>query len=202
MFYIPVLLFYIFPPFLAYTVNTYLITLAAFFGMYLLSSRFLIRDDNTPIISVAVAVCVACLPTYFSYGLSVVGIPLLTYALLTIYFKQARFIHWLIIVIFPFYSVLALSGVMILMTLGVFFVWDAYYFKRCHRPLFYAICLLTILYSLIDYQLFYAMLVSHDFNSIRSLWPNKGLSLSDSFEKGKIYLFLVNIMQQVFIQNY
>ena len=87
MFYIPALLFYLLPAFFAYAVNAFLVNIIAYIGMYQLGLRYLTWGKYNQLISAGSALCFSLLPTYHVYGVSIVGIPLLSYAILNIYKK-------------------------------------------------------------------------------------------------------------------
>lgn len=102
------LLYVIFSPFYAFLINQYLLSLAAFIGMYLLCNYLL---QNKPV-SFCTAVLFAYLPIFSVYGLSVTGAPLLLYALLKLYEnkKQKRLLYYGIVVLYCFSSAFHLTG--------------------------------------------------------------------------------------------
>jgi hypothetical protein len=96
-------LFYFFEPFAAYTINQTLIRLIAFIGMYLLLNRYVfqIKQKNY---SSAISLLYALLPFYSSAGLSVAGLPLITYVFLNLRYGKDNRNDWVILFFFPFYS--------------------------------------------------------------------------------------------------
>ncbi len=67
------LLFYWFPPVYAYLINYILINLIAFFGMYLLLSKYLLKDvgEMRRILSAMLAFTFTLLPSYTIYGMAI-----------------------------------------------------------------------------------------------------------------------------------
>ena len=88
MFYIPSVLFYLFESNLAYSINAYLFWLPMS-GMYRLINDYLLKNHDSSFIALGVSLYFAILPTYYVYGISVVGIPLLCVAILNFYYKES-----------------------------------------------------------------------------------------------------------------
>jgi len=105
------LLFYLFDPFKAYIINDIIVHLVAFIGFYLLLEKHILSEKNDNLIIFGVSLCFAFLPFYSTYGLSIAGMPLLVYALLNLRKSTGSISDYLIILIFPFYSSLILTGI-------------------------------------------------------------------------------------------
>jgi hypothetical protein len=154
-------LFMIFPPFTAYALNDLLMRLVALLGMVLLLKKFIIKpqEDEHHWIIIGAAVCFAFLPFYPAGGISIAGIPLLLYSFLEIQEHKGKFIHFLIIFIFPFYSKLALAGVFIAAGLFILWVIDWARNRKINVPYLGGLALLTVTYCFTHFHLVYSFLV-------------------------------------------
>lgn len=109
-----VVLFHAFDPFVAYVVNALVVRFIAFTGMLVLLRRHLLPEPEGRGASVALALLFALLPFYSLYGVSVAGQPLLLSAYVNVMKQRSRWWDWLMIGLFPFYSLLYMSGLFIL----------------------------------------------------------------------------------------
>lgn len=101
------LIFYlIFKPFTAFIINYIFVAIIAFAGMYLLLNKLI----NNKWIAFIVGIMFSQLPFYSVYGLSVMGQPLLFYALLCIINNERPWKSYIITVVFAFFSSLVLVG--------------------------------------------------------------------------------------------
>ncbi|MCB2263496.1 MAG: DUF6044 family protein [Candidatus Thiosymbion ectosymbiont of Robbea hypermnestra] len=161
-----VLLYALFGPYGAYVVNRMLITLVGFFGMYLLLRRHLAPGEPNRVIQVGGALCFALLPFWPFGGLSIAGIPLVLYAFLNIRGGLYHGHDWLILLLFPFYSNLALSGFFLLLALGLLWLWDLTR-RRASAGALLALLLLSVGYLFTHYRLLLNFLVDTAFVSHR-----------------------------------
>ena len=153
-------LFMIFPPFTAYAINDLLMRLVAILGMVLLLKKYIIMPNvqEHHWIIIGTAACFALLPFYPAGGLSIAGIPLLLYCFLEIQEHKGKFIHFLFIFIFPFYSKLALAGVFIAISLFILWVIDGVRNRKINLPYLGGLALLTITYCFTHFHLVYSFL--------------------------------------------
>jgi hypothetical protein len=153
-------LFMIFPPFTAYAINDLLMRLVAILGMVLLLKKYIIMPNvqEHHWIIIGAAACFALLPFYPAGGLSIAGIPLLLYCFLEIQEHKGKFIHFLFIFIFPFYSKLALAGVFIAISLFILWVIDGVRNRKINLPYLGGLALLTITYCFTHFHLVYSFL--------------------------------------------
>lgn len=165
-------LFLVFSPFTAYSINHVLVHVSAFIGMYLLLERHLKKREGVDkFIAVGVAFCFAVLPFYSIYGLSIAGQPLLLFVFLNIISKKAASIlDYLIILLFPFYSSLVLSGIFIVSALGIWFIADWVRNRKLNTHFALGILLLGFTYLVVEYNLLDSMFVSETFVSHRIEW--------------------------------
>lgn len=161
-------LFQIFEPYTAYIVNLTMMHLFAFIGMYLLLARCLLPHKDSMFITVGVALAFALLPFWPSGGLSIAGMPLLIYAFLNIRNNQWSIIDWVIVGLIPLYSSFALTGFFVLVALSLFWLYDLLHTRKPNHSFFLAICLLCLMYCLVEYRLIYSMFFDTGYISIRT----------------------------------
>lgn len=109
-------LFYFFPPFYAYTFSFILIKIFAFLGVFLLSSRYILKDfkEHNILLSSILAFTYVLLPLDIIFGMAILGLPLLIYCILNILNKKHLLLSFAFVVIYPFYSSLVLGGYAVL----------------------------------------------------------------------------------------
>lgn len=110
-----VLFYFFFSPFWAFLLNQYLVLLIAFLGMYLLGNK-VVNDKR---IAFVVAGLFAFLPFFSVYGLSVAGLPMLAYAVLSLYRGEKKIRYYTAIVAYCFASSFVLIGFAVI---GVLFL--------------------------------------------------------------------------------
>jgi hypothetical protein len=104
-------------PFTAFALSDFVVHFVAFFGMYLLLSKWLLKTGSLAIV-VSVALLFALVPQYPYYGIGIAGQPLLIYSFLNIKHRRSRKLDWLIVGLFPFYSVFTQIGVFLIGVIG------------------------------------------------------------------------------------
>jgi hypothetical protein len=104
-------------------------SVVAFVGMYLLLKKTTghIAKSNVIIVSVSL---LYCLLPFWSFTMSVAGLPIVFFAFLNLRSNNFRWYNWVIICLFPFYSSLVLSGFFLGVILGVIFLLDVIRTKR------------------------------------------------------------------------
>ncbi len=103
-------LYYTFPSFWAYVINSIIVRLIGFTSMLLLIRDYLVKDDNS-IVLCFLSLAFATLPIYGIYGLTVMGQPLTLWAFLNLIHKRHLAVSFFILCFIPFYSHIALFGV-------------------------------------------------------------------------------------------
>jgi hypothetical protein len=161
-------LFMIFPPFMAYALNELLVRLIAFLGMVLLLRKYVFKgeDPENRWIVMGVSLCFSFLLFYPAGGISTAGIPLLLYAFLNILRREEKISDFLIILIFPFYSKLALAGFFIAAALFILMVIDNIKKKKINLPYIGGLALLTVTYLFTHFHLVYSF-IDPTFTSFR-----------------------------------
>jgi len=172
------LLFLVIPSFWAYVINIGLIRIIGFTGMYLLTKDHLIKGGNIKIL-IGLAALFSIIPLYPIYGLSVMGQPLLLWCFLNLNKNPGKFINWLVILIFPFYSHFALIAPFILIALMGYGVYKlAAKDKTINKYYFIGIVLLFICFIAANFITIKCMLFPNGYISHRSVWLVKQGSFS------------------------
>ena len=161
-----------FGPIYGYAFNQLFMRLVAYIGLYLLLSKYILlqyhlKRTTLYTLSACVALSFAYLPFWPSGGLSVAGLPLLTYALLNIFFKKYDWKDWIIVVLLPFYSSFILVYFFYLGFAYLFWLTMAIKDKKLHGTFLLAITIMTALYLIVNYRLVLNMLMPSDYISHR-----------------------------------
>jgi hypothetical protein len=151
----------------AYVINRILMAVIGFIGMYLLLKKHIVPGKDLNIVYFGVAICYALLPFWPFGGMSVAGIPLVVYAFLNIRQYDYRFINWIILIIFPFYSSLVLAGFFLLVVLSLIWAYD-FFTRKANWVYFGALFLVSLLYVFVEYRLFLSFLFDSNFISHRT----------------------------------
>ncbi|MCH8902303.1 MAG: hypothetical protein IIA45_00065 [Bacteroidetes bacterium] len=174
--------FKIFGLFYGYIFNKLIMCLIAFVGMFSLLKKIIQPKDSYPFILVGVSLVFALLP-FWSFTLSVCGLPLALYAFLNIRDREKHPISWLIIILFPFYSSLILSGVFFIGILILILGYDIYKNKTFNIPLFLGIGVFSLLYVVSHYPIFYSFLSDSALISHRVEMNRPELNLAKSYNE-------------------
>jgi len=175
---IMILLFSAFGVFYGYVVNQLLIKIIAFAGMYLFLRHHVFNEkyeENSAIVILS-SLCFSLIPFYPTGSGSVAGIPLILYAfsniLVTYRFKAVDLI---IIILFPFYSSLILSGFFVVIAVTAAGVVIAIKQKRINYSLILSLIIISSAYLIREYRLVLYSL-SHQFVTHRILFNPGELS--------------------------
>ncbi|WP_286336522.1 DUF6044 family protein [Hydrogenimonas cancrithermarum] len=161
-----------FGPIYGYALNQLFMRLTAYIGMYLLLKRYLLEGWNVEryyiyIISSGVSLTFSLLPFWPSGGLSVAGLPLVTYLFLNILNDKDKWYDWLILCLIPFYTSFVLVYFFYLMLASFAWVYMVMKYKKFYTKFLVAISLMTIIYLIVNYRLVTGMLLPSDFVSHR-----------------------------------
>ena len=209
------LLFYFFEPFNAFVIDQILIRLIGFYGMYLLLDRYVFYSKSKHFSS-AVALMYSLLPFYPLVGLSVAGLPLISYVFLNIRGQKNNKLDWLILTLFPFYSSFVFS--IFFLILIIFFIWLFDVFKKkASKQFTLAIFSFSILCLLVNYRLldlfifgFGEDFITHraDFKSsgngngiIRSILISAHHFLFGHYHASSLHILFVPVVSFVFLLN-
>ncbi len=173
-FYLHNLLNRVMTPFGAYLTNQVILRVAALLGMYLLLGS-IIGAKRDPFLIALAAISFALLPFYVRAGLSVAGLPLTLYALLAVIRREDRALHWAILVLMPFATVLFAAPVFFWVLAAAAWLVDLVRHRRPHWRWLSAMVLAAAMHLICEYRLIVMLLdlnyISHriDFNpSLRS----------------------------------
>ncbi|MFC1848888.1 DUF6044 family protein [candidate division CSSED10-310 bacterium] len=195
-------LFMVLPPFVAYVLHLLVMRLVAFWGMLLFLKTWVFPDQDNRWIIAGVALCFALLPFYPAGGLSIAGLPLLLLAFFNLRASPVSRWNYLYIVVYPFYSKLALSGFFIVLVLFGLFLSDWFRSKRFSLPFFLGLATITLAYIFTHFHLVYSLL-NPDFVSFREELRTGVSDTATCFKNTlhNIALDRVNVVgtQQVFI---
>lgn len=172
--------FSLFGMYWGYILNKLIMSLVAFIGMFYLLKKYLTPQSPDWLVW-GVALLFAILP-FWSFTLSVSGLPIVSYAFLGIRAGERRVINWIIIIVFAFYSSLVLSGVFYILVLLLVFIYDWYRTKKVDSLFLIAIGLLGMLYVLSHYPLFYSFIFESDYISHRASFDIKNLNGSQTWD--------------------
>ena len=166
--------------FTAYFLNDLLGRLVGFVGMYLLLSRYVIKEDQYKnIISLIVSVCFSVAGYFPVYGsFSIMGQPLLFYAFLNLKNEKHLIGSFLTIVLVIFNSSFVLVGFFEGIFLFIYYLYLIFKEKRKYIYFFFGFILLTIFYIVQDLPVFLHFLTSQ-LPSHRSEFQLYDVSISD-----------------------
>lgn len=166
---ISVLFFKLFPPFIAYFLNDLFGRLIGLIGMILLMKDYIVKTGcckNTVIVFVSIIFCF--IGTYVIYsGLTVLGQPLLLWLMWNLYEGKYKWWYFVLIPVYALTSSLTLSGVFILIMLGVWWFLGGIKDKKKRIPFLVSILLLLLAYVVVEnkifYNFFFSTEISHRF---------------------------------------
>lgn len=161
-------LYVLFEPFTAYAINEMLMHFIAFFGMYLLLRKHVIKAEEDKLIATGVAITFSFLPFLPTSGLSFAGQPLVLYAFLNIRAHMGRKRDWLILFLVPFYSSLVLTFSFFLTAVGILWFIDWMHTKQFNGKFLAAIVFMGCMYLLVEYRLVYGMFIDSGFTPHRA----------------------------------
>ena len=180
----------LFGPLVAYIFERWLLAAVAFFGMFVLLRKYIIPGKKYFFIQAGVALCFSLLPHWPFGGLSVPGLPFLLFAFLNLRSGDKRYYNWLIIVIYPFYSSLILTGFFFMIILLLIFGSDLTRKRKIESRYISAFLLLGCLYVLTHYRIFLTFFVQRNFVShrVEFVQPSYGLVGSTKYLFDRIYI--------------
>ncbi|MCK8523316.1 DUF6044 family protein [Aquimarina sp. D1M17] len=177
--------FKLFGAYYGYVFNKLIMSLVAFFGMFYLLKKLIQPDKKSDsFIITGVSVLFAMLP-FWSFTLSVAGLPIVLYAFLNLKNGSRHSTNWLIIGLFPFYSSLVLSGIFFIVLLLLILVYDFYQNKTINIPFVKGILLISILYGISHFPIIYSFAFNPDYVSHRIETKLPELSFKNAYIRAK-----------------
>ncbi|MVN77294.1 hypothetical protein GO988_13240 [Hymenobacter sp. HMF4947] len=158
-------------PLAAYLVHQVLVRGVGLLAMYWLLRRYGLARPEQRGLAAAVALAWATLPLYSIYGLTVLGQPALLRAALNLRRGPGRWHDWLVCAAFPLWSIFVYVGPFIAVVWGSLLAFDLVQGGRAAvgRTVRGAagLALLLALYVVVEWPLFYSLLVAKQFVSHR-----------------------------------
>jgi len=162
-------LFYLFPSFWAYIVNSFLVRLVGVVGMHLLITtnfKDLIKNKT---LTILIPLSFGLLPIYSLYGISVMGQPILLWSFLNLKSNTNIYSSLIIVFLFPFYSHFAMTAPFLLIALFAFGIGNVVSGLHTSPSYFIGIVTLFISYVFANYFTIENFLFSDEL-SHRSEW--------------------------------
>jgi len=172
---------YFFEHYTANAINQVLIRLVAFFGMFSLLNRYIFNEENIKY-SYFVALLYSILPFWPSGGLSVAGLPMITYIFLNIRGGIDIKRDWMGLILFPFYSSFVLSMMFYIIFVGCVWIYDIYK-RNLTRKFTVALISFGIIYLIINYRLLDAFIFEVGFLPHRIEFAGDGFGLGGALRK-------------------
>ncbi|MDO7883724.1 DUF6044 family protein [Hymenobacter cheonanensis] len=158
-------------PLVAYLVHQVLVRVLGLLAMYWLLRRYGLARPGQRGLAAAVALAWATLPLYSIYGLTVLGQPALLRAALDLRQGRNRWLAWAVCAAFPLWSIFVYVGPFIAVVWGSLLLLDL---ARCGRAAWAGtlrgaagLALLLAMYVVVEWPLFYSLLVARQFVSHR-----------------------------------
>ena len=155
-------LVYFFGLFRAYLISNLLIRVIGFIGMVMLLRSYFLRERQNQFIVILIALTFSVLPVFPPFGLSVLGQPLLLWALFNLHFDKRLIVSYLIIALFPFYS----SIVWMMVPVVVFMTGAAVYFYyrgTLNKHFVFGTILLFAAFVVVNFAIVSSMFIKSDF---------------------------------------
>jgi len=191
--------FKIFGIYWGYVVNKFLIGIIAFVGMFFLLKVYFLKNKES-FINFGVALIFAFLP-FWSFTITIAGLPILFYAFLNIRNGKKSIIDWIILIFFPFYSSLILSGFFIMFIFLLILIYDIIKLRRINYYSFASLCFLAMGYIISHFPLFFDFFFNDDFVSHRKEFKTIGINFNGAVVKS-IDMFLLGQWHAYSLQRY
>lgn len=162
------IIFYLLPTYWAIILNMFLVKLFAFVGMIHLLNMYV--TPNFRLLNFSISTLFCLIPFYVDYGISSAGIPLITYALMNLYYDKKVVCSYVLVALYAFYSSFALSGFFVCFLLFSLIVVLWYKNKRIDYCLLFALIILSVFYVAANWNLLYGYLMPSELVSHRQEW--------------------------------
>lgn len=117
-------LYYLLPPYWAYLMWDIVVRFIGFLGMYLLLDRHILKGkEYGNFLAVVCSTCFALIYYSSDFELSVPGTPFLLYAFLNLQVERKKLLSYIIIVLIPIHSWIALTGFFICTAFGIYYLY-------------------------------------------------------------------------------
>jgi len=181
--------FKLFGMYWGYVFNKILMSFVGFIGMYYLLKKYFLSKDVFIFIPFGVALIFSLLP-FWSFTMSVCGLPLVLFSFLNIRDHENHFTNWLVLFLFPLYSSLILSGLFFVLLITIMFFYDVIKSKKVNVKFLSAIFLFGCVYLISHFPLVYNFFVNSGEISHRTEFMISNISLSEAlFKTLEIFTF-------------
>jgi hypothetical protein len=147
---IPLLFFKLFGTYWGYVISKFVVSIIGFSGMFLLLKKHFLSINYWPLVLVFVSLIFSILP-FWSFDASVIGIPFVFFAFLNIRKGNYGYLNWIIILVFGFYSSMILSGLFLLIVLGIVVIIDFISTRKINWLFILSLLYLVVIYLISQY---------------------------------------------------
>lgn len=158
------LLFIFFDSFDAYIINSIIVRIIAFFGMYFLINTHFKKSE---LLTILISLSFAFVPAYSSYGLTVFGQPFLLWSFLNLEKSIRTKISIGVIIIFSVYSVFALVTPFILFLILAYFFYKWIKTKKFNKNLLFSVIIFFIVSILANIHIISTVFLTGDEQTFR-----------------------------------
>lgn len=168
------LMFQVLDPLVAYAVNYVLLHIVGGIGAYLLLRDYLFcvkNDERYPgWMVVGCSLCFAFIPFFWSLGCSISGLPILLWAFLNLKKQKRQLISCFVIALMPFYSFLAVTGLFVLLALGMWLTLDVFIRHTLNKEFIVGISLMAFFSVFVEWNLVKEMFLQSKVVTHRAEW--------------------------------
>lgn len=198
-------LYYFFAPKTAFIINEVAIHIIAFISMYVFLHRYIVPSCNaySRVLNIFGALYFSLIPYWSGAGASVALLPLVTYSLLNIKFRQSQWFDWILLLVLPLYTHFVFLYMFYIFMAGIYLVWDAVWNRSINIMLLLALTLMGSAFLASDYRLVAAMFVDNQFVSHRTEFDIFFKSdFLEAYEKARVFFLVGHISHDSGLQNY
>lgn len=170
-----------------YVINYFIVHLVGFGAMFLFLRTHIFKDDEFKHYAIYVSLIFSLIPVYAPFGLSVMSQPTLIHIFFLALKRQAKYYHWILLVLFPFYSSIVWMGIPLLMFIGFYWIYIAIRKRNLFPQYILGTIILATSYALVNFNMFQLMFdppagfISHrkEYNLYMFNGPHLGVSIVD-----------------------
>ncbi|MBQ0088167.1 MAG: hypothetical protein KBT27_02405 [Prevotellaceae bacterium] len=149
-----IFLLLLFRPFTAYLINDCIVRVIAYLFMFLvLYDDILIKSKYALLIAILSAVVFTIMPTYTVFGLTSSAIPMVMWVICNIKKGEKVGLSWLLILLLPLVSTIALTGFYICFAMGMYAIWMLIRQEKKVGQIFLLTFILGVEYLIVNFPL-------------------------------------------------
>ncbi len=137
-----------------YVINYLLVHMVGFAAMYLFLRTHIFKDEENKSYAIYASLIFSLIPVYTPFGLSVMSQPTLIHIFLLALKKQAKYYHYILLLLFPLYSSIVWMGIPLLMFVALFWIYIAIRKRKWFPQFMLSGLLLALSYALVNYTIF------------------------------------------------